>query len=80
VRSVNTSEVYYFGIIDILTEYNCAKRVEYFSKMVFYCSKKMSCVPPDFYQRRFLDYMTQRFGNHVEETDNQRKTIKRQKE
>jgi len=61
---VYSTEIYYFGIIDILTEYNCSKRLEYISKMIFYCSKKMSCVPPDFYQKRFLKYISERFGTY----------------
>lgn len=30
----------------------------------------MSCVPPDYYQQRFLNYMSQRFGTLPEETEN----------
>jgi hypothetical protein len=49
------------GIIDILTEYNCAKKFEYYAKMFMYCSTKMSCVPPSKYKIRFLDYMKSKF-------------------
>jgi len=61
---VSSIEIYYFGIIDVLTEYNCSKRLEYISKMIFYCIKKMIFVPPDFYQKRFLEYLSERFGTY----------------
>ncbi len=63
VKSIINSEIYYFGIIDILTEYNCFKRFEYVSKMIFYMSKKMSCVPPIYYQTRFFNYMKQKLAD-----------------
>jgi hypothetical protein len=49
------------GIIDILTEYNCTKKFEYYTKLFLYCSNKMSCVPPGQYKARFLDYMRSKF-------------------
>jgi len=50
-------EIYYVGIIDILTDFNTFKKCEYVGKLFFYCSQKMSCVPPDKYQTRFCEYM-----------------------
>ena len=52
------------GIIDILTEYNSFKKFEFVSKLMYYCSKKMSCVPPDDYQKRFDYYMETKLINN----------------
>ena len=57
INSITGNEIYYLGIIDILTEYNCKKGVEHFVKMIRYCSEKMSCVPPITYKNRFDEYM-----------------------
>ena len=57
IKSITGNEIYYLGIIDILTEYNCKKGVEHFFKMIRYCSEKMSCIPPINYMNRFNNYM-----------------------
>lgn len=36
----------------------------------------MSCVPPDFYQKRFLDYMKERFEIHPEDKEKQKSSLK----
>ena len=51
------NEIYYMGIIDILTNYDCLKVGEFMYKSVRYCSKKMSCITPSAYQQRFMDYL-----------------------
>ena len=48
--------VYLFGIIDILTEYNTKKKLEYQLKRCKY-GDTMSCIPPQQYGERFLDFM-----------------------
>ena len=57
ILSENKKRIYYFGIIDILTEFNCLKNLEYFYKKCRYCSENMSCVPPIFYKARFFNYL-----------------------
>ena len=57
ILSSNKNRVYYFGIIDILTEFNKAKHLEYFFKRIRYCSDKMSCIPPIDYKDRFYNYL-----------------------
>ena len=52
------NEIYYFGIIDILTNYDCIKVGEFVYKSIRYCSKKMSCISPGAYQQRFMNYLT----------------------
>jgi hypothetical protein len=49
------------GIIDILTEFNTFKKMEYVCKAIGYCSNKMSCVPPNAYKNRFNNYIATRF-------------------
>ena len=61
IKSENNEEIYYIGIIDILTNYNCKKSLEYFFKKIRYCSNTMSCVPPSNYQERFVEYMKTKF-------------------
>ena len=53
------NEIYYMGIIDILTDYDCLKVAEFVYKTVRYCSNKMSCVSPKAYQERFMGYLKQ---------------------
>ena len=50
-------EIYYIGIIDILTEYNTLKKFEFCYKSIRYCSNKMSCISPAKYQERFINYL-----------------------
>lgn len=53
------SEIYYIGIIDILQEYNTRKKLEFASKAALHPTKrdKISCVPPDAYQPRFVSFI-----------------------
>ena len=57
INSITGNEIYFMGIIDILTEYNCIKSFEHFFKVIGYCSQKMSCVPPLTYMNRFNNYI-----------------------
>ena len=66
VYSENRDEIYYFGIIDILTNYNFAKKMEYCFKTIRYCSHQMSCIPPDEYQQRFINYMRRKICSREE--------------
>ena len=52
-----TKDIYYIGIIDILTEFNSGKICEYLSKSIVYMSQSMSCIPPTKYRNRFLKYL-----------------------
>ena len=58
IISETGNEVYYVGIIDILTYFNARKKCEHFIKMVRYCSNNMSCTPPEMYRDRFVNYMS----------------------
>lgn len=47
---------YFIGIIDMLTQFNSKKKVEYFFKFFVY-KDEMSCVPPNLYAERFLNFI-----------------------
>jgi 1-phosphatidylinositol-4-phosphate 5-kinase len=47
---------YFTGIIDMLTQFNSKKKVEYFFKFFVY-KDEMSCVPPNLYAERFLNFI-----------------------
>ena len=53
-------EIYYIGIIDILTNYDGLKVCEFCYKSVRYCTNKMSCIAPGKYQERFIKYLRQK--------------------
>ena len=53
-------EIYYIGIIDILTNYNALKKCEFCYKSIRYCTNQMSCICPDKYQQRFINYIKQK--------------------
>jgi len=62
---LNTSEGRYllhFGIIDTLTKYNWKKRIEFFSRRVLQ-GPGISCVPPDKYAKRFVEFMSNNVFN-----------------
>ena len=57
IISETGNEVYFVGIIDILTKFGFKKKCEHFFKMIRYCSNNMSCTPPEMYRDRFVNYM-----------------------
>ena len=57
VKSTVQYEVYFMGVIDILTDYGMKKKGEHYSKSILYDSKQVSCVPPLEYRQRFIHYL-----------------------
>ncbi|EIE18182.1 PIP5K-domain-containing protein [Coccomyxa subellipsoidea C-169] len=53
--------VLYFGIIDILQEYNMTKRLEHGYKSIFNNGRTISAVDPKHYSRRFQDFLKKVF-------------------
>lgn len=49
--------IYYVGIIDICTPYNMTKRIEHAWKSMTENAITISCVDPDTYGHRFLDFL-----------------------
>ena len=72
ILSKNHKKIYYFGIIDILTEFGVKKHFEYLFKRIVYCSNQMSCVPPLYYKQRFFEYLNSLFVK--EDINNQQKS------
>jgi 1-phosphatidylinositol-4-phosphate 5-kinase len=56
ILSNDCSCVYFFGIIDILTEYGPKKQLEYFFKRIKY-GKQMSVLPPQEYAERIMNFI-----------------------
>jgi len=53
-----TGEVYYFGIIDILQQYNLRKKLEHSLKsMAVGCPEELSCIDPPRYSCRFNRFL-----------------------
>ena len=50
-------EIYYVGVIDLLTLFGARKKGEYAVKTVWYRTGKVSCVPPEDYRERFVQYV-----------------------
>ena len=57
IESENNDKIFFIGIIDVLTEYDCKKCSEYLFKKIRYCSNEMSAIPPFDYMNRFYNYM-----------------------
>ena len=51
----------YFGIIDILQNYNLTKRIEHAYKACQFDSISISAVEPKLYSKRFQDFIRQIF-------------------
>ena len=51
------SELYFLGVIDILTHYGTRKKLEHFFKTTVNKKEAVSCVPPEFYAQRFIKYI-----------------------
>jgi hypothetical protein len=51
--------VYHISVIDFLTRFNFSKKVESWYKTTIKNKKKelVSCVPPELYSKRFIDFM-----------------------
>ncbi len=56
IQSEDKTKVYFFGIIDIFTNYGATKKVEYIVKSVSQ-GKGISCKPPDEYSKRFINFV-----------------------
>lgn len=62
ICSDDNNEVYYLGIIDILTQYNLKKKFEHTFKQLTHKSNEISCAPPDQYADRFVKFITKHIG------------------
>ncbi len=48
---------YYFGVIDIFTEYGLRQKLSRWLKTIIYCSADHSSAPPEVYAERFFDFV-----------------------
>jgi hypothetical protein len=51
------TQVYFFGIIDILQQYNIRKTAETFFRSMVHSRHGISAVPPGEYATRFIDFI-----------------------
>ena len=56
IQSEDTKKVYFFGIIDIFTNFGATKKMEYVVKSVSQ-GNGISCKPPDQYSTRFIKFV-----------------------
>ncbi|ORY05249.1 SAICAR synthase-like protein [Basidiobolus meristosporus CBS 931.73] len=63
-NGVFTDTIFYVGIIDILTPYNYAKRLEHMWKSLSHDKNGISAVNPSLYAHRFMDFMTKAIKIH----------------
>ena len=56
IQSEDKTKVYFFGIIDIFTNYGTTKKVEYIVKSVSQ-GNGISCKPPNEYSKRFVNFI-----------------------
>lgn len=59
--SADQRQLYFFGIIDILTPYDTRKKMEHHLKALRHDRRGVSCCPPVFYSERFNDFMRTAF-------------------
>lgn len=59
--SPNEDAIVFFGIIDILQEYNLGKRFEHGLKAMRHDGATISAVEPKQYSRRFQDFLKRLF-------------------
>lgn len=57
VQSEDSSEIYYFGIIDYLTKWSLKKEVAKSYKSLSHDVTQLSTVPPDAYSKRFIHFV-----------------------
>jgi 1-phosphatidylinositol-4-phosphate 5-kinase len=76
MRSLDDSHLYYFGIIDILTNFSAKKKLEYVAKRVVY-GPTVSAIPPQDYAQRFYEFMTKIFDDNKVLTVRESRVLKR---
>ncbi|KAI3497485.1 hypothetical protein L1887_40126 [Cichorium endivia] len=57
--------VLYFGIIDILQEYNTRKKIEHTYKSIQHDPMSISVADPKFYSKRFLNFLEKVFPSNT---------------
>ncbi len=55
---------YYFGVIDIFTEYGLRQKLSRWLKTIIYCSADHSSAPPEVYAERFFDFVEAHLESH----------------
>ncbi|CAC9548743.1 phosphatidylinositol-4-phosphate 5-kinase-like protein [Leishmania infantum JPCM5] len=69
VRSFDDQEVYYIGVIDVLTTYTLKKKGANFFKSLLWKQKTLSTIPPDRYAHRITSFTELIFPDVKEEAN-----------
>lgn len=67
-------EVYYIGIIDILIQFQAKKKLEHLVKSIAYSPEEVSVVEPQFYSKRFFEFISSLLVADDEEEDEEEDT------
>ena len=67
--SADGKVIYFIGIIDTLTYYGAKKKLEYTLKSLRYGNSTISCIPPQYYGERFIQFMKGIFESPAHQVD-----------
>ena len=59
--SSDKEHIYFMGVIDIFTGYTIGKKFEHFGKSIYQNRHTISCVPPQRYAQRFVNFLNTAF-------------------
>jgi len=68
-RSDGVTEIYYFGIIDILVQYVSKKKVEHLLRAIAYSAEDVSVTNPQAYSTRFFEFINRLIDTPEEEEE-----------
>jgi 1-phosphatidylinositol-4-phosphate 5-kinase len=71
VRPDGVTEVYYMGVIDILIQFEVKKKLEHLVKSIAYSSEEVSVVEPQFYSKRFFEFIISLFASEDNDVDDE---------
>lgn len=57
MMDIDGKQIYFMGIIDILTHYGKKKKIEHMIKTIAHSKASISCAPPQFYAQRFVSFL-----------------------
>ena len=78
IQSEERDKVYFFGIIDIFTNYGATKKMEYIVKSVSQ-GTGISCKPPDEYSKRFIKFVDMILNSDNDNSNSNNKSSSKKK-
>lgn len=71
ILSADGKVIYFIGIIDTLTFFGAKKKLEYTLKSLRYGNTTISCIPPQYYGERFIQFMKGIFESPAHQIDSE---------